>query len=228
MRRLAAPGDPVALDAERAEHRAERQVERLEHGPLLDVQLQVGGRVLQLRARVERRVEVDAVLAASRPAARRRRASLQRAQLVLVRHRAGGGRRAEERAPEAGALLVGPVDEPHGQRRRALLRDPPQHLGCGDDVQAAVEPAAVRNRVDMAAEHERLLAQSPGSVHHWLPAGSTSSSRRCPRASPTSTPSRCFHVRPRDTLRTVLVAGQLAQLSQLGDGAGRGRAARAA
>ena len=63
MRGLAAPGDPVALDAERAEHGAERQVHRLEHRPLLDVQLEIGGRALQLRARVERAVEVDAVLA---------------------------------------------------------------------------------------------------------------------------------------------------------------------
>ena len=54
VRGLAAPGDPVALDAERAEHGAERQVQRLEHRPLLDVQLEVGGCVLELRARVER------------------------------------------------------------------------------------------------------------------------------------------------------------------------------
>ena len=36
-------------------------------------------------------------------------------QLVLVVHRAGGGRGAEQRAAEARALLVGPVDEPHGR-----------------------------------------------------------------------------------------------------------------
>ena len=45
MRRLAAPRDARALDAERAEHDAERQVERLEHRALLDVQLEVGARV---------------------------------------------------------------------------------------------------------------------------------------------------------------------------------------
>ena len=63
MRRLAAEGDLVALDAERAEDDAERQVERLEHGPLLDVELEVRGRAGELAVRVERRVEVDAVFA---------------------------------------------------------------------------------------------------------------------------------------------------------------------
>ena len=52
VRRLAAPRDAVALDAERAEHDAERQIERLEHRPLLDVQLEVGGGGVELpRAR---------------------------------------------------------------------------------------------------------------------------------------------------------------------------------
>ena len=62
VRRLAAERHLVALDAERAEHDSERQVHRLEHRPLLDVELEVGGRALELAARVERRVEVDAVL----------------------------------------------------------------------------------------------------------------------------------------------------------------------
>ena len=55
--------DPVALDAEGAEHDAERQVERLEHGALLDVELEVGGRARELRVGVERPVEVDPVRA---------------------------------------------------------------------------------------------------------------------------------------------------------------------
>ena len=83
--------------------------------------------------------------------------SVQLAQLVLVGHRARRRGRAEERAAEARALLVGPVDEPHRERRRALLGDPPQHLDAGHDVQAAVEPAAVRHRVDVAADQQRAL-----------------------------------------------------------------------
>ena len=118
VRRLAAEGDLVALDAERAEHDAERQAERLEHRALLDVQLEVGGGVLELAARLERVVEVDAVRRRATSGSAFPSASLPRAQLVLVGHRAGGGARAEQRAPEARALLVGPVDEPHGRRRR--------------------------------------------------------------------------------------------------------------
>ena len=63
VRGLSAEGDQVTLDTERPEHDAERKVHRLEHRALLDVQLEVGGCALELGARVERRVEVDAVLA---------------------------------------------------------------------------------------------------------------------------------------------------------------------
>ena len=77
------------------------------------------------------------------------------AQLVLIGHRAGGRRRAEERAAEARPLLVGPVDEPHGERRLPVGRDPPQHLDARHDVEAAVEPAAVRHRVDVPADEQR-------------------------------------------------------------------------
>ena len=66
--------------------------------------------VVELRARLNRPVEIDAERAdglGQRDAV----AVDERAQLVLIRHRAGGGRRAEQRAPESGALLVGPVDE---------------------------------------------------------------------------------------------------------------------
>ena len=63
MGRLAVPRDARALDPERPEHDAEREVHRLEHRALLDVQLEVGRRVCELRARLERAVELDAVLA---------------------------------------------------------------------------------------------------------------------------------------------------------------------
>ena len=148
---LAAERDLVPLDAERPEHDAEREVERFEHGPLLDVQLEIGDGAFELAARVERRVELDPVLA---QCVRKRDpvCVLPCAQLFLVGHRAGGRGRAEERAPEPGSLLVGPVDEPHGDRRRSFLGDPTQHLEAGDDIERAVQPAAVRHRVDVAAD----------------------------------------------------------------------------
>ena len=74
----------MALDAERPEHDSERQVERLEDGALLDVELEVGGRRLELRPRFERAVEIDSVLGERV----RERDSVpvgQLAQLVLIR-----------------------------------------------------------------------------------------------------------------------------------------------
>src|ERR687885_1172038 len=61
VRGLAAERDPVALDAEGAEDDAEREPQRLEHRALLDVQLEVGSRAVELTPRLGRPVEVDAV-----------------------------------------------------------------------------------------------------------------------------------------------------------------------
>src|SRR5947208_8767639 len=54
VRGLAAERDLVPLDPEGAEDDAERQVERLEHRSLLDVELEVPHRALELPPRVER------------------------------------------------------------------------------------------------------------------------------------------------------------------------------
>jgi signal transduction histidine kinase len=62
VRRLPAPNHAVPLDTESAEYGSEREIHRLEHRPLLDVELQVGGSVLELTLRVGRAIEVDAVL----------------------------------------------------------------------------------------------------------------------------------------------------------------------
>src|SRR6478735_1180428 len=213
---LAAERDLVALDAERAEDHAERQVERLEHRALLDVELEVRSRVLELPPRLERPVEVDAVLA-DRVRQRDPVDIAPLAQLVLVAHRAGGRRGAEQRAAEAGALLVGPAHEPHGQRRRPLFGDAPQHLDGREHVEAAVEPASVRHGIDVAAEQERALRLArqreplvPGLVDLLLGADrhdllAQPLARALPR------------LRPGDTLSAVLVAGQLLQLPQLRD-----------
>ncbi len=163
---LSGPGDPPALDSVGAEHGAERDAHVLEDGALLDVELEVGGGRVQLAARSERAVEVDAV----------RRQGIgkrdpvpvgQLPQLVLVAHRAAGGGGAEERTAEAGALLVGPVDEPHRHGGPALARNASQDLRAGYDVQRPVQPAAVRNRVDVPTDQDGALgvaAQRPPVV----------------------------------------------------------------
>ena len=69
---------------------------------------------------------------------------------------ASGGARAEEAAPEAGALFVGPVHETQGNG--TLLRGEGAHDFEGaDHVQGAVEPAAVRDGVYVSAEKDGPL-----------------------------------------------------------------------
>ena len=96
----------------------ERQVHALEDGALLDVQLQVGDGVLELPARLVDPVEVDAVLGEG--VGQGDAVPVLEVAHVVGLEGAGGGARAEEAAPEAGALLVGPVHEPQGHG--ALLR----------------------------------------------------------------------------------------------------------
>jgi hypothetical protein len=184
------------------------------------VQLEVGHGVLELRAGRERVVEVDVVLC-GRVGQRYSVGVAPLAQLVLIRHRAGCGRGAEERATEPRTLLVRPAHEPHGQRRRPVFREAPHHLHACEDVEAAVEPPAVRHGVHVAADQERPLGLArqreplvPRLVDLLRGAG-----RRHLLAQPLTRP--LPRIRPRDALRPVLVAGQLLQLTQLRDRAFR-------
>ena len=143
----------------------------------------------------------------------------QLAQLVLVGHRASGGRRAEERAAEARALLVRPVDEPDGDGRRPVLRDSAENLRACEDVEAAVEPAAVRDGVHVTADQDGpvgIAAQRvpvvPGRVALDL------ERQVGQRLGEPGAPLRPG-VRPRDALLAVLVAGQRSQLPKPRDDA---------
>jgi len=69
---------------------------------------------------------------------------------------AGDGAAAEQAAAEARAFLIRPVDELHSDGRRALRCEPAQHLEPADDAEAAVEPAAVGDAVEVAAHDERV------------------------------------------------------------------------
>jgi hypothetical protein len=192
--------------------------QRLEHRPLLDVQLEVGAGALELPPRLLRPVEVDAVLAQRvLPADPVGVGAL--ADLLDVVHRAAARRGAEQRAAEARPLLVGPVDEPHGDRRRPLLRDPAQHLHAREHVQAAVEPAAVRDGVHVAADQQRALALA--AERPPLVAGlvALELERQPVELAPQPPAGALPGLRPGDALGAVLVARQLAQLAQLLDGA---------
>ena len=141
----------------------------LEHRALLDVQLEVGARALQLRARLVHLREVDVVAGDDvlEPLAL---AVLEVADLVDV-ERARAGRGAEQAAPEARALLVGPVDEAQPDRPLAVgVRA--QHLERGEEPERAVEPAARRARSRRASRRSRSPSCSPGRSAHTLPAAS--------------------------------------------------------
>ncbi len=190
---LPTPGDPVALDAERPEDDAERETEALEHRALLDVQLEVRGGGVELGACCERGVEIHAVRG-QRGGERGALAVRQLAQLVLVGHRARGGARPEETAPEARPLLVGPVDEPDRDRRRAHLRR------CG----AAPPAPATTLRLpssqppfgteSMCPPMSTARSDSPRSVNHWFPAESIDSSAPVSETRPRSQARACSHV----------------------------------
>src|SRR5215207_3080369 len=175
------------------------------------MQLEVGGCRPDLAAGLHSLVEVDPVLAESigqRDTIR----VLAPAELVLIAHRAGGRARAEERAPEAGALLVGPVDEPHGDLRLALVCQPTHDLDPGHDIQRPVQPAAVRDRIDVASDEERSLraaAKSPPLVAGLVQLVLEPKAVQLGLEPLTRLPPG---LRPRDALRPVLVSRQLAEL----------------
>src|SRR5215211_348830 len=151
---LAREADGVALDAEGTKHYPERQVHPLQDGALLDVELQVGRGVLELASGLVDRVEVDAVL--GQGVGQGHAAAVLEVANVVRFQGACGGAGAEEAAPEAGALLVGPVNET--QRNGTLLRGEGAHdLEGADHVQGAVEPASVGDGVYVAADEDGPL-----------------------------------------------------------------------
>ena len=173
MGRLALPRDQVPLDAEGAEDDPEREVHGLEHRALLDVELEVGDRAVELAARVERAVEVDAVRARSRRGARARRrpgADAARPGRPSSRRRrssrTGCGRSARPpRRPSPRAGRSPAVAPPPRSRRRTstpaiTFRQPSSQPPFGTE---SMWPPISSERSD-----------SPRSVNHWLPASSRS------------------------------------------------------
>ena len=98
----------------------------------------------------------------------------------------------------------------------ALRRDPAQHLDAGNDVEAAVEPAAVRHRVDVPAEEQRAIGLA--AKREPLVARLVDLLDRAGRRDLVAQPGarRLPRLGPRDALRAVLVAGELLQFPQFG------------
>ena len=156
MRRLSGEADHVALDAEGAEHDAGGLLHRLEHRPLLDVQLEIRAARRSASARPARRAS-DRARRRS-PRAHPRAACPGDPSARAHRRSSGSPAAAAEPSrlrPKRAPFFVGPVDEPQRHRRRRA-RVHPQRLEPGDDAEAAVEPAAIGHRIEMAADDHRL------------------------------------------------------------------------
>ena len=117
---------------------------------------------------------------------------LQAARLVEVQvPRACRG--TEQAFAEPRALLVRPIHQPHRHRRLAVVFrvDAPQDLHAGEHVETAVEPAAVRHGIDVAADEQAFFATRPaGWTRDFRP-------RRC--GSPLAAPP--FRLEPLPRLR---------------------------
>jgi hypothetical protein len=68
-------------------------------------------------------------------------------------------RRAQQAAAEARTFFVGPIDDTNGDRRTAveLLGEAAENFEGREDVEGAIEPAAIRNRIEMAAEKKGFV-----------------------------------------------------------------------
>ena len=151
---LALEDQALALDALRAGDGADAQPLGLEDGALLDVHLHVGLHVRHSRASTVEAFDVDAVLGEHIG----QLGALfvgEAAQYVDV-ERADRGGRAEQAAAEAGAFLVGPVDQRDGDGWRALSSERAEQFEPGHHPESAVEPAAFRHAVEVRADDEHV------------------------------------------------------------------------
>ena len=82
------------------------------------------------------------------------------AQLVLVGHRAAAALEPKSERPKRAPSSSAQLTSRTVTARLAVLGQPPQHLDAAHDVEAAVEPAAVRHRVEMAADQQSALGRA--------------------------------------------------------------------
>ena len=214
------PGEPqhVTLDAERAEHDAGRLVHRLEHRPLLDVQLEIGARVdLSSARRCASSMRSSATpFSASASTSRVPWRSFRSRTVSIFRLPAAAAdpsRLRPNRAPSSSAQstsfsVTGGVDRGvHAQRferrqsrrgsRRASRRWAPNRGGC----RRSPWPATRRARVTQLFPAESVSTCSPSSG--GLPA------KPFTRVAPDGSP--C------EALRALGRAGARRELAQIGN-----------
>ena len=216
VRGLADEPQNVALDAVSADHRAGGSPHRFEHGPLLNVELEVGAWValLERAAGLGHAVEVDAVLGQGvhEPHA----LAIDEATHAVGHETAAGTRRPEQAARETRPLLVGEVDDGQRDRRRCALVAA-QRLHARKHAERTVEPAAVGHRVEVAADDDGVWTRarqrdpvvSGGVGFRAQPLGGQQVVEPAARITP--------HRAPRDPLGTLGIAGPHRQGAEAGN-----------
>ena len=174
VRGLAAEDHAVALDADRAEHGADRQPEALEHRPLLDVQLEVGAHVAQAplgtptRGRARRRARRRRPRGASRSRRAGRAPRRGRACRTRRRSRTGCGRSAR------------PPRRPSRRASRCTAACPASAIERSVSS-APITPSAPSSQPPFGTESmcepiTTVSGRSPARRAQRLPASSTSTS----------------------------------------------------
>ena len=172
---LPAEDHAVALDADRAEHRPDRQAEALEHRPLLDVQLEVGAHVPQPRAPPRARGRASTPCAASASSSR------IAVGVAQVAHGVGIERPADRRGAEAGcARSARPPRRPSPRASRCRAGCPPPRSRAGSRARA-ITPSAPSSQPPFGTESmcepiTTVSGRSPARRAQRLPASSTSTS----------------------------------------------------
>ena len=216
MRGLADEPQDVPLDPVGADHRAGGSAHRLEHRPLLDVQLEVGARTARDRARAAPRA-CGPRRRRSRPARRRGARPGDPPGCARCRARAAAGaRRPQQAAREARALFVGEVHDGqrHGRRPAGVAAE---RLDARQHAERAVEPAAVGHRVEVAADDDGL--RSCARQRDPVVAGDVGLGAQSFRASTVVEPAACVtpHRTPRHPLGAMGVARPRRQGTEVGN-----------
>jgi hypothetical protein len=138
-------------------HNAKRQLHFFQNRTLLDVQFQISSYVPAFSAGITNPIDIDAAVPKS---------ILQTNSIAVCTNAVNGDamssgkrRRSEEAPAEAGPFLIGPIDQPNRDRWPAvkILRETAHHLKPRKNAQGAIQPTAVRYRIEMASQNKRLF-----------------------------------------------------------------------
>ena len=215
----AGEAQPVALDAEAAEHDAERQAEPLQHRALLDVQLEVGGGAGRAARGPRRRGR------GRRRGRRARRAATTPSRSVRPRTASGSSVPAQALDPSRLRPKRAPSSSAQSTSLTVTARCSPASArstsSAADHAERPVEPAAVGHRVEVAADdHEALgvAGQRRPRVARRVAIDGHAGDRVQLGAQPVARDDP--RVGPRHALGAALVRGEAGELAEALNGAG--------